>query len=106
MVGGGGEGAGGWGGGCQEKTLIVSCLEWLTSLFLFIMVEFEKVLYSPDLKMVLIFLLRKSSKGVQVQMGKCLTIIHEMLCHAIVIDKPGGLSVCSQPLPQENFQLS
>ena len=56
--------------------------------------------------MVLIFLQRKSSKRVQVQMSKCLTITREMLCHAIVIDKPGGLSVCSQPLPQENFQLS
>ena len=39
--------------------LIVSCLEWLTCLFLFIIVEFEKVLYSPDLKMVLIFLVTK-----------------------------------------------
>ena len=44
---------------CVKKTLIVSCLKWLTSLFLFIMVEFEKVLYSPDLKMVLIFLVTK-----------------------------------------------
>ena len=40
----------------MKITLIVSCLEWLTCLFLLIMVEFEKVLYSPDLKMVLIFL--------------------------------------------------
>ena len=38
---------------------IFSCLEWLNCLFLFIMVEFEKVLYSPDLKMVLIFLVTK-----------------------------------------------
>ena len=45
--------------GCVKMTLIVSRLEWLTSLFLFIMVEFEKVLYSPDLKMVLIFLVTK-----------------------------------------------
>ena len=45
--------------GCVKMTLIVSCLEWLTSLFLFIMVEFEKVLYSLDLKMVLIFLVTK-----------------------------------------------
>ena len=43
----------------MKITLIVSCLEWLTCLFLFIMVEFEKVLYSPDLKMVLIFLVTK-----------------------------------------------
>ena len=47
------------GEGCVKITLIVSCLEWLTCLFLFIMVEFEKVLYSPDLKMVLIFLVTK-----------------------------------------------
>ena len=40
-------------------TLIVSCLEWLTCLFLFTMVEFEKVLYSPDFKMVLIFIVTK-----------------------------------------------
>ena len=39
--------------------LIVSCSEWLTCLFLFIMVEFEKLLYSPDLKMVHIFLVMK-----------------------------------------------
>ena len=41
-------------------TFIASRLEWLTSeLFLFTMVAFEKVLYSPDLKMVLIFLVTK-----------------------------------------------
>ena len=39
--------------------LIVSCLEWLTCLFLFIMVEFENVLRSPDLNMLLIFLVTK-----------------------------------------------
>ena len=39
--------------------LIVSCLEWPTCSFLFIMVEYEKVPYSPDLKMVLIFLVTK-----------------------------------------------
>ena len=54
--------------GCVKMTLIVSCLEWLTSLFLFIMVEFEKVLYSPDLKMVLIFLVTKVfQKGVMLK---------------------------------------
>ena len=35
--------------GCVKITLIVSCLEWLTCLLLFIIVEFEKLLYSPDL---------------------------------------------------------
>ena len=43
----------------MKITLIVSCLEWLTCCFLFAMVEFEKELYSPDLKMVLIFLVTK-----------------------------------------------
>ena len=43
----------------MKMTLTVSCLEWLTSLLLFIMVEFKKVLYSPDFKMVLIFLVMK-----------------------------------------------
>ena len=40
------------GEGCVKITLIVSCLEWLTCL------EFE-LLYSPDSKMVLIFLVTK-----------------------------------------------
>ena len=66
------------------------------------MVEFEKVLYSGDLKMVLIGL----PKGYNVQMSKCLTLTREMLCHAIVSDKPGGLSVCSHPMRQENGQSS
>ena len=44
---------------CVKITLIVSCIEWLACLFLFIMVEFEKVLYSPDKKMVLISLVTK-----------------------------------------------
>ena len=52
-------GAEGLGKGCLKITLIVSCLEWLTCLLLFIIVEFEKLLYSPDLKMVLIFLVTK-----------------------------------------------
>ena len=41
-------GAEGLGEGYVKITLIFSCLEWLTCLFLFTMVEFEKVLYSPD----------------------------------------------------------
>ena len=52
-------GAEGLGKGCLKITLIVSNLEWLTCLLLFIIVEFEKLLYSPDLKMVLIFLVTK-----------------------------------------------
>ena len=47
------------GEGCVKIMLIVSYLELLTCLISFIMVEFEKLLYSPDLKMVLIFLVTK-----------------------------------------------
>ena len=54
-----GGGAEGLGEGSVKITLIVSCLEWLTRLFLFIMVKFEKVIYSPNLTMVLIFLVTK-----------------------------------------------
>ena len=79
-------------------------IEWLTCL----MVEFDNILHSRDLKMVLIFLVAKVFKKgtIRTQMSKCLTLTHEMLCHAIVSDKPGGLSVCSHPLPQENLQSS
>ena len=38
-----GGGAEGLGKGCVKITFIVSCLEWLTCLILFIMVEFEKL---------------------------------------------------------------
>ena len=65
-------GAEGLGEGCVKMTPFVSCLEWLTCLFLFIMVEFEKGLYSPDLKMLLIFFSCYESlpKGYNVQMSK------------------------------------
>ena len=53
------------------------------------MVEFEKVLYCPDLKMVLIFLVTKVfQKGAMFKW-----VSNEMLRHAMVSDKPGGLSV-------------
>ena len=39
----------------MKITLIVFCLECLTRLLLSTTVEFEKLPYSPDLKMVLIF---------------------------------------------------
>ena len=39
-------------------------------------------------------------------MSKCL-LSYEMLCHAMVSDKPGGLSVCNHPPPpQENWPPS
>ena len=47
------------GEGCVKITLIVSCLEWFICLFLFIMVEFEKVLHRLILQMTLIFLVTK-----------------------------------------------
>ena len=43
----------------REKNAYCFMLQWLTYLFLFIMVEFGKVLYSPDLKMMHIFLTMK-----------------------------------------------
>ena len=67
----------GWG---VKITLIVSCLEWPTFWFLFIMVEYEKALYSPDLKMVLIFLLQKSSKRLQCS-NEHIFNSHELLSH-------------------------
>ena len=59
FFGGGGWGAEGLGEGCVKITLIIFFLEWLIYLFLFITVEFEKFLHSPDLKMVPIFLVTK-----------------------------------------------
>ena len=58
------------------------------------MVEFEKVLYSPDLKMVLIFLVTKVfQKGAMFKWVTVFKLSNEMLRHAMVSDKPGGLSV-------------
>ena len=59
-------GAEGLAKGCAKITLIVSCLEWLTCLFSFIMVEFGRFQNSRDLIMVLIILVTKDgSKRVQ-----------------------------------------
>ena len=52
---GGGGGAQALGEGCVKIKRIVPCLDWLTCLLLFRMVEVEKLLYSPDLKRLLIF---------------------------------------------------
>ena len=52
-------------------TLIVSCLERLICLFLFIMVEFEKVAYRTDITQI--------------------TLSHEMLSHTMVSNMPDGL---------------
>ena len=39
--------------------LIVSCLKWVTCFLLFIMLEFEKLPFSHDFKMLLSFLVTK-----------------------------------------------
>ena len=64
----------------MKITLIVSSLEWLTCLFLFIIVEFEKLLSTH------FFLLRKSSKRVQCSNGS-VAPSHEILFHSMVGDK-------------------
>ena len=67
------------GEGCVIITLIVSCLEWLICLLLFIMVEFEKVAYRTDITQI--------------------TLSHEMLSHTLVSNMPDGLSVQPPPPP-------
>ena len=47
------------GEGVRESNAYCVLPEWLTNLFLFIIVKFEKLLYSPDLKLALIFLVTK-----------------------------------------------
>ena len=51
-------GAEGLGGGVRENNAYCFLLR-MALLFLFIMVEFENVLHSPDLNMLLIFLVTK-----------------------------------------------
>ena len=89
------------GEGCVKITLIVSCLEWLIRLFLFIMVEFEKVQHrlTNDTH----FSCHESfPKGQNVQMSKCfIKLSHEMLYHAMVSENPCGLSMCSHPPPRK-----
>ena len=64
-----------WGRGVCKITLIVSCLEWLTCLLLFIMVELMKRHYTaPTLKWYSFFLSRNSSKGYNVQLSNYLTL--------------------------------
>ena len=53
------------------------CLKWLTCLFLFIMVEFEKLLYSPDLKMITRFSCYESFPQSYVQMSLCFTLTRD-----------------------------
>ena len=47
------------GGAPSGSPNLYTISEQYLAYFLFIMVEFEKVLYSPDVKMVLIFLVTK-----------------------------------------------
>ena len=89
----------GIGDGCMKIMLIFSCLQWFACLFLFIMVEFEKVLYSPNLKMVLIFLVTKVFQKLRAQYcsNEYTFNSHMRCCQTMVSDKPGGLSECMQP---------
>ena len=96
-------GAEGLGEGCVKIMLIVSCLEWLACLFLFIMVEFEKLLYSPDLKMVLIFLVTKVF-----QKGTLFKWVYVSLSHERQRRRQGSMVawVCAAtPSPQKKLLL-
>ena len=82
----------------MKITLIVSCLEWLTCLFLLIMVEFEKVLYRARLKNGTHFSCYETlPKGYNVQLSNCFN--SHMRCYAIVSDIPDGISVQPPPDP-------
>ena len=90
LEGGGGRGI---GGGVRENN--ASCF-LLTMAHLLIGSNggIRKGTIQPRLKKWYSFsLLRKSPKRV--------VCSNEMLCYAMVNDKPGGLSECSHPLPQE-----
>ena len=92
----------GLGEGCVKITLIDSCLEWLTCLFVFIMVEFEKLLYSPNLKMVLTFLVTKVFQKVAMFKWVCFTLTWDSLSRNGRLHIPtAGTHTDSQPLPSE-----
>ena len=75
-----GGGTEGLGQGCVKITLTVSCLEWLTCLLWFIMVEFEKL--QPWFKNGTHFSFYESlSKGYNVQMSLCLTLSWDAMSH-------------------------
>ena len=75
---------------------MVSCLEWLTSSFLFIIVEFKQLLAIPDLKWYSFFLSRKSFKRVQCSNGS-VALWHEILFQAMVDDKVMWWPECVKP---------
>ena len=54
------------------------------------MVEFDKVLYSPDSKMVLIFLYESLPKGYNVQMSNCLTLTSSLRSVVAQLKSPFG----------------
>ena len=94
------------GQGCMKITLIVSCLEWLTCLLLFIMVEFEKL--QPRLKMVLIFLVTKVFQIKRVQGSDEFTFNSLMRCYVIQWSCSGNVvasTVCTDTLFQEKKNL-
>ena len=73
----------------MEIMQIVSCLELMPNLFIFIHNGgILKLLYSPHLKMVLFFLGYESlSKGYNVLNEFYVSVSHEVLSHAMVADK-------------------
>ena len=73
----------------MEIMQIVSCLELMPNLFIFIHNGgILKLLYSPHLKMVLFFFGYESlSKGYNVLNEFYVSVSHEVLSHAMVADK-------------------
>ena len=95
-----------WGFGGKRDWWRGAFLEWHLCLFLFIMVEFEKVLYSPDLKMVLTFSLRKSSKRIQCSNN---FMFHSHLRFSVTNGRRQGFMVAwvctAAPSPQKTSPL-
>ena len=94
----------GIGGGVREDNGYCFLLRMVTSLFLFIMVAFENLLYIPDSKMVLtFFLLRKCSKRAQCSnefMFNSRSRFYVTQWSATRLC--GGLNVGSHPSPRNN----
>ena len=84
--------------------LIVSCLEWLTCLFLLIMVEFKSCYTARTLKEYSFLLLRKSSKKVQCS-NEFVFHSHMRFCVTqwSATRFRGSLSLYSCPLPSEEI---
>ena len=72
------------------------------------MVELEKLLYSPHLKTVLIFVVTKVFKRVHCSNEFMFNShMHEILCYAMVSNKVMWWPECIQPfLPRKNSHLA